>query len=111
MEVPRMGNEGVPLRVELGPRDVQAGQVTIVRHDTGDRMAIARGDSEKRIVDLLDNLQESMFQKAKRLKEELTSKACDMGTLRKNLDKRVGFREAIICEKACDHKIKEGARA
>src|SRR6058998_761838 len=99
--------KGVPLRVELGPRDVQAGQVTIVRRDTGDRMVIARGDSEKRIVDLLDNLQESMFQKAKRLKEELTSKASDMGAFRKILDQRGGFIEAFLCEEACELKIKE----
>src|SRR5256712_441146 len=99
--------KGVPLRVELGPRDVQAGQVTIVRRDTGDRMVIARGDSEKRIVDLLDNLQESMFQKAKRLKEELTSKASDMGAFRKILDQCGGFIEAFLCEEACELKIKE----
>src|SRR5881397_3912275 len=99
--------KGVPLRVEIGPRDVQAGQVTIVRRDTGDRMVIARGDSEKRIVDLLDNLQESMFQKAKRLKEELTSKASDMGAFRKILDQRGGFIEAFLCEEACELKIKE----
>src|SRR2546425_592997 len=99
--------KGVPLRVELGPRDVQAGQVTIVRRDTRDRMVIARGDSEKRIVDLLDNLQESMFQKAKRLKEELTSKASDMGAFRKILDQRGGFIEAFLCEEACELKIKE----
>jgi len=99
--------KGVPLRVELGPRDVQAGQVTIVRRDTGDRMAIARGNSEKRIVDLLDNIQESMFQKAKRLKEELTGKASDMGAFRKILDQRGGFIEAFLCEEACELKIKE----
>src|SRR6267378_4393554 len=99
--------KGVPLRVELGPRDVQAGQVTIVRRDTGDRMAIAKGDSEKRIAELLENLQESIFQKAKRLKEELTSKASDMDAFRKILDRRGGFIEAFLCEEACELKIKE----
>src|SRR6058998_3295991 len=99
--------KGVPLRVEIGPRDMESKQITLVRRDTGDRMVIARGDSEKRIVDLLDNLQESMFQKAKRLKEELTSKASDMGAFRKILDQRGGFIEAFLCEEACELKIKE----
>src|SRR5207245_8836855 len=86
-------------------------QVTIVRRDTGDHVAIARRESEKRIVDLLDNIQESMFQKAKRLKEELTSKASDMGAFRKILDQRGGFIEAFLCEESCELKIKEETEA
>ncbi|TMI68160.1 hypothetical protein E6H16_02040 [Candidatus Bathyarchaeota archaeon] len=58
-------------------------------------------------MDLLDNLQESMFQKAKRLKEELTSKASDMGAFRKILDQRGGFIEVFLCEEACELKIKK----
>src|SRR5713101_6620908 len=99
--------KGVPLRVELGPRDVQAGQVTVVRRDTGSRMAVAKSDSEKRIPELLENIHESMLQKAKRVKEELTSKASDMETFRKILDERGGFIEAFLCEEDCEARIKE----
>src|SRR6059036_1425039 len=51
--------KGVPLRVELGPRDVQAGQVTIVRRDTGKKMAAPQADSVTHVVSMLDEIQQS----------------------------------------------------
>src|SRR6058998_825674 len=90
--------KGVPLRVELGPRDVQAGQVTFVRRDTGSRMAVAKSDSEKRIPELLENIHESMLHKAKRVTEKLTRKASKIYIIRKILDERGGFIEVFLCE-------------
>src|SRR5213593_1488756 len=99
--------KGVPLRVEIGPRDMDSKQITLVRRDTGKKMAAPQADSVTQIIKLLDEIQQSMFQKAKRLKEELTSKASDMGAFRKILDQRGGFIEAFLCEEACELKIKE----
>src|SRR5215831_17857876 len=78
--------KGVPLRVEIGPRDIQAGQVTIVRRDTREKAAVQRSTAEQKILELLDIIQSTLLEKARTSKEELTSKADDMATFKKILE-------------------------
>ncbi|EDV94976.1 bifunctional glutamate/proline--tRNA ligase [Drosophila grimshawi] len=56
--------KGVPIRIELGPKDMQAKQIVAVRRDTGEKMTIALDDVEKKIPALLETIHQSMLAKA-----------------------------------------------
>ena len=57
--------EGIPLRIEIGPKDVEKGQVVIARRDTSKKEFVKFADLKKRIPELLDEMHNSMFNKAK----------------------------------------------
>jgi prolyl-tRNA synthetase len=73
---------GVPLRLEIGPRDVAANTVVLVRRDTGDKETAARGDLQRRVVDLLDDVQRELFDQAHEHARRRTSTAGDYETLK-----------------------------
>ncbi|EDW14211.1 bifunctional glutamate/proline--tRNA ligase [Drosophila mojavensis] len=56
--------KGVPIRIELGPKDMQAKQIVAVRRDTGEKLTIAMADVEKKIPALLETIHGSMLNKA-----------------------------------------------
>src|SRR5260370_18076247 len=70
--------KGVPLRVEIGPRDMESKQITLVRRDTGTKIAIPQADSITQIVSMLDEIQQSLLHKAKETQAKLTSTANNM---------------------------------
>ena len=55
--------KGVPIRLEVGPRDVKSGQYVAVRRDTGDKITFNKTDFVKDIKNLLDDIQASLFAK------------------------------------------------
>jgi prolyl-tRNA synthetase len=64
--------KGVPLRIDLGPRDLAEGQATVVRRDTGDKLPIPLGDVPGRIEPLLDEIQAAMLGEATDFREAAT---------------------------------------
>ncbi|ORZ38611.1 hypothetical protein BCR44DRAFT_55133 [Catenaria anguillulae PL171] len=61
---------GVPLRIEVGPKDMQKNQVLSVRRDTGAKTPLARDDLAKSVADVLETIQEDMFARAKAERDE-----------------------------------------
>ncbi|MEK6903150.1 MAG: proline--tRNA ligase [Nanoarchaeota archaeon] len=57
--------KGVPLRLEIGPRDLEKKQVVLVRRDTGEKIAVAEKDIEKKIPALLEEIQKNLYKRAK----------------------------------------------
>ena len=55
--------QGVPLRVELGPREVKLGQLVLVRRDTGEKSTVTSDGACQTITDMLEKIQSSMFEK------------------------------------------------
>jgi prolyl-tRNA synthetase len=55
---------GVPIRLEMGPRDVENGQVVLARRDTGEKVPVSLEAAVEAIVNLLDEIQQNMFQRA-----------------------------------------------
>jgi len=103
---------GVPLRVEIGPRDMDAGKVTLVRRDTGAKEAVAADGVALRIKELLAEIQKSMFEKAKDFRDRNTFKAGSYEELKKLFEGNGGFVEAGWCGSAdCEAKIKEETKA
>ncbi|HQU26000.1 MAG TPA: proline--tRNA ligase [Acidimicrobiales bacterium] len=64
--------KGVPVRVEIGPRDLEAGQATLVRRDTGEKEAVTLEAVPARVAALLEEVQHSLFERARRFRDERT---------------------------------------
>ncbi len=103
---------GVPLRVEIGPRDMDAGKVTIVRRDSGAKEAVAVEGAAQRAKELLAEIQKSMYAKAKDFRERNTFSVASYAELKKIFEGDGGFVEAGWCGSAeCEAKIKEETKA
>ncbi len=62
--------KGVPIRIEVGPRDLENGEVTLARRDNATKQSVAVSDVAKQVPDLLDQIQSTLFdQAAKRMKD------------------------------------------
>jgi prolyl-tRNA synthetase len=98
--------KGVPLRVEIGPKDVQAKQVTVVRRDTREKTAISRTDARDRINIILGEIQSHLFERARKSLDGLTTAASDMKSFKRVLEEKGGFIKAFLSDDACEEKIK-----
>jgi len=98
--------KGVPLRVEIGPKDVQAKQVTLVRRDTREKIAVNRSDANDRISKILSEIQNHLFERAKKSLDGLTTTATDMQLFKKVLEEKGGFIKAFLSDDSCEEKIK-----
>lgn len=98
---------GVPLRIELGKRDLEAKVVTVARRDTLSKETVPRADIAARIPALLAAVQDSLYAKARADREARTTTARDKVTLVEALKAQKGFVLAPWCENpACELDIK-----
>jgi prolyl-tRNA synthetase len=98
--------KGVPLRVEIGPKDIQGKQVTVVRRDTREKIAINRSDARDRINKLLGEIQNHLYDRAKKSLDGLTTTASDMQTFKEILEEKGGFIKAFLSDESCEEKVK-----
>ncbi len=63
---------GIPVRIELGPRDLEKNQAVIVRRDTGEKILVNRGEISDKISRILDSIQNDLYAKAQRYRDERT---------------------------------------
>ncbi|MEA4898962.1 MAG: proline--tRNA ligase [Christensenellaceae bacterium] len=102
--------KGVPVRLELGPRDIEAGAVTCVRRDTFEKVQLPLTGIEQAIADLLDAIGANMFEQARAFRDQRTRIARDMDEL--TCAVQDGFAKAAWCgERACEDEIKEKTSA
>jgi prolyl-tRNA synthetase len=100
--------KGVPVRIEIGPRDVRNRQVTVVRRDTSEKSAIPEADVVTKTKMLLEIIQLDMFQKASRALKESIHDARTFDELKQVVENTGGFVRACWCsDMACEDKIKE----
>jgi len=100
--------KGVPIRIEIGPRDVKQEQVTLVRRDIFEKIAIKEEKTVSAVAELLEKIQKNLFSRAKKsLRENITSvKTYD--EFQKTLKTKGGFIRACWCSSpTCEEKIKE----
>jgi len=99
--------KGVPLRVEIGPRDMESKQITLVRRDTGKKTAVPQADSVTQIVNTLDEIQQSLLHKAKETQAKLTTTANNMKEFAHIIETAGGFVKAFLSEdNDCEERIK-----
>jgi prolyl-tRNA synthetase len=100
--------KGVPVRIEIGPRDVRNRQVTVVRRDTSEKSTIPEADVVTKTKMLLETIQSDMFQKASRALKESIHDARTFDELKQVVENTGGFVRACWCsDMACEDKIKE----
>jgi prolyl-tRNA synthetase len=99
---------GVPVRVEVGPRDLENGQAVLVRRDTGEKEIVELDKISERIEKLLEEIHQNMFNECKKRLEDRTTVAHNMDEFEKQINEKQGFIKAMWCgDEACEEKIKE----
>ena len=83
--------KGVPLRIALGPRDLENGTLELARRDTLEKEVVAQEAIEARVLELLEEIQEHLFQKAKTYRDDHITKVDDFKTFQEVLDRKGGF--------------------
>lgn len=99
---------GFPIRIEIGPRDIENGKCVVVRRDTLEKIECDIDGIEKTIGDLLPQIQQDMFDRAKKHLEEHTYTASSKEEFEKTFSEKTGFVKAMWCgSQECEDKIKE----
>ena len=100
--------KGVPVRIEVGPRDVKNGQVVMVRRDTCQKLFVKDADIEATVDQLMIDIQANMLAKARANMAELTTSAQTYDELKAVLESKGGFIKAAWCGSAeCEAKVKD----
>jgi len=100
--------KGVPLRVELGEKDLASGTARVVRRDTGEKMDIPLENLASTVSSLLEEIQSSLFNKALSFRRENTAEVASYEEMKKVLEEKGGFVETWFAGSRDDEKkIKE----
>lgn len=83
--------KGIPVRIAIGPRDLENGTVEVARRDTKEKQTVPLDGLDSYIIDLLEKIQKSLFDKAKRNMEENTRSASSYEEFKKVLEEHGGF--------------------
>jgi prolyl-tRNA synthetase len=103
---------GVPIRVEIGPRDMANRKVVLVRRDNGEKISVAVEEAPDRIEKELAGMQHSMYQKALEYREKNTATINEYDAFKELFSKDGGFVRAPWCgSPECEAKIKEDTKA
>ena len=103
---------GIPLRVEIGPRDIEANKCMLVRRDTGEKIEVSIDELDAKVEELLEDIQNNLFQKALKHREENTHVAKNWDEFTDIIQHKQGFIKAMWCgETACEEAIKEETAA
>ncbi len=103
---------GVPLRIEIGPKDLKNNAVVFVRRDTKKKEKVGNEAIKDRIISVLDEIQNSILRKAKTLREENTICCDDYDEFKKIYREDSGFVMAHYCGNGkCEESIKEDTKA
>ena len=99
---------GIPVRVELGPKDMEANQAVLVRRDTHEKITVSLDNIAEEVGTLLETIQKDMFERAKAHREAHTYVARTFDEFVKTVEEKPGFVKAMWCgDRACEDKIKE----
>lgn len=101
---------GVPLRIEIGPKDIAAGQAVIARRDTGEKVIVSLNELAAKTGELLSTMQKEMLERARKHRDQHTYTAASMEELLDIAEHKSGFIKAMWCgDVACEEALKEKA--
>lgn len=99
---------GIPVRVELGPKDIEANKCIVVRRDTREKIEVSLDELEQKLPEILESIQKDMFEKAKTHRDAHIYDAHNYEEFKDVAENKPGFIRAMWCEdQACEDKIKE----
>ncbi len=103
---------GVPVRIEIGPRDVDANKAVLVRRDTGEKTTVASDGVATTLKSLLEEIQKNLYEKAKAFRDENTRTFTDYREMKEFFDGPGGFAVGSWCGGAeCETTVKDDTRA
>lgn len=99
---------GIPVRVELGPKDIAAGQAVVVRRDTREKITVAIDELAAKLPEILASIQHDLFEKAKKHRDSHTYEAHNKEEMKDLADNKPGFIKAMWCGcRECEDAMKE----
>lgn len=102
--------KGVPLRLEIGPRDIENNQCVLVRRDNREKTVVSLDELEQKIPELLRAVHDGLYEKALKNRENRTFSARNMDEMVRTADEQSGFIKAMWCgDLACEEALKEKA--
>ncbi len=103
---------GVPLRLEIGPKDIEKSQVMLARRDTREKSSAAMDGLASHVVGMLDSIQEALFARAVAFREEHTTHTDSYDEFKQIMEGRPGFVVSPWCSSAiCEAQIKAETQA
>ncbi len=102
--------KGVPLRLELGPKDIEKNQCVLVRRDSGEKAFVSLEGIEKTVTDMLDSIHAGLYARAQKNLEENTYACASLEEVKEKMAQRGGFAKTMWCgDLECELKMKEEA--
>ena len=99
---------GIPIRIEIGPKDIELNKCVMVRRDTGEKIEVFLDQIEDKAAELLAQIQKDMLDRAKEHVATHTYDAADYLEFEKTINEKPGFIKALWCgEQSCEEEIKE----
>ena len=89
--------QGIPTRIEIGPKDIEKNQAVIVRRDTREKIFVSLDEIESKLSEVLDQMQKDMLERAKKHLEENTHEAGNWDEFTEIIEKQQGFVKAMWC--------------
>jgi prolyl-tRNA synthetase len=103
---------GIPIRVELGPKDIEAGNCVLVRRDTREKTVCQLQEAGAVAAELLKTIQKDMFRRAKEHQKSHITDVASYGEFKDAVEHKPGFIRAMWCgDVECENKIKEDTTA
>lgn len=100
--------KGVPIRIEIGPKEIERGEVILTRRDTLEKMPVKIESLQATVESLLKEIHQSMFNACLKRMEEKTTVAHNLEELEKNMNENQGFVKSMWCgSQDCEDKVKE----
>jgi prolyl-tRNA synthetase len=103
--------KGVPLRLEIGPRDIEKDQVVMVRRDTGDKEFVKMNKLQKTVEETLDKIHDNLLKRAKKFQKDNTVEVTNFNDFKAAIKKRQMVLTKFCLENACEEEIKEKTTA
>jgi prolyl-tRNA synthetase len=104
--------KGVPLRIELGQKEIESGQATVARRDIGEKESLPLTELDTKLHVLLDDVQKNLLEKAERFLKDNTHVVDSYEEFKNILETKRGFLKALWCEdSACEAVLKKETKA
>ena len=103
---------GIPVRIEIGPKDIEANQAVIVRRDTREKQIVSLDELKAQVANTLETMQKDMLERARAHRDKHTYIAKNYEEFKETVAHKPGFVKAMWCgDQACEDKIKEETTA
>lgn len=103
---------GIPVRIECGPKDIEANQAVVVRRDTREKITVSLDELAEKVQEILDSIQHDMLESARAHRDAHTYVAHNYEEFVQTINEKPGFIKAMWCGcQECEDKIKEDTAA